>query len=602
MLFGAFAPGALAQETVKVGEVVVTASKLEEPATETTSAVVVISGEEIKRSGAHFVPEALRLVSEISVVQNGGRGHEATVLLRGGKSSHTLVMIDGVKMNSTTTGSYDFSGLSVDDIERIEIVKGPQSTLYGSEAMAGVINIITKRGKGSAKVDASFEGGSHGTYKPSLGISGGGEGYDYRLTTSYYHTDGISAAKSGREDDGYKQALVSGKFGLRGKKSELEVSGRYSYDRSELDGFDSMTFVFGDDPNYVQRGNHYTLSGAGKLYLADQWEQALTLSRAWDHLKGSDPDDIFKTFDFEKNGFDVTTETDTVDYQHNVYVAKYYTATAGVEYRKEKGKNRKNFDKTVDNTALYVNNKVKRGPAIFTAGFRRDEHETFGDKTTYKAGAVYETSPTVRLKTSFGTGFRAPSLNELFYPNYGNANLRPEESTSWEIGMEQKVSEEGSISVVYFEQSYKNLIQSDPATFTAKNIAEAEISGWEVTAEAMERGSGIKAGYTYLDTEDKATGKRLPFRPKNKATAALTVAEDNSTITVEYTYVGSRFDNLADKKLKPYNLLHLGLTMSLSKAFSLYARVDNLLNREYEEVSGYGTYKRSYYAGLRATF
>jgi len=589
-----------AEEKVSVGEIVVTASKIEEAVSETTSEVVVITKEEIENSGAKFIPDVLRLVSEVMVRQTGGVGHDASVLLRGGSSSNTLVLIDGVKVNSTTTGGYDFSGISVEDIERIEIVKGPQSTIYGSEAMAGVINIITKRGKGKAKIDASLEGGSHGTYNPSLGISGGTDTYDYRITTAYYRTEGISAARNGTEDDGYRQALVSGKFGLRGKRSELELSGRYSYDRSELDSwkFDplTMTFAFMDDLNYVQRRNNYLIMGKGKLYLTDNWEQSLTLSRSWEHLKGSDTDDIW-------NRYDITTKIDTADWQHNVFATESYTATLGLEYRKEEGENKGQFDKSVDNKALYLNNKLKLGKAVMTAGLRHDDHETFGEKTTYRVGAVYQTSPSVSLKASYGTGFRAPSLNELFYPFYGDPNLKPEESKSWEVGIEQKVYEGGSLTITYFKQDYENLIQTDPLTFTAKNIAEAEIKGVEVSAEAKEKsGSGIRAGYTYLDTEDKSTGKRLPYRAKNKVTASLFLVEGGSTLTLEYNYVGGRFDNLASRDLKPYNLVNLGLTMGLSKSFSLYARVDNLFNKEYEEAANYGTYKRSYYAGLKASF
>jgi vitamin B12 transporter len=218
-------------------------------------------------------------------------------------------------------------------------------------------------------------------------------------------------------------------------------------------------------------------------------------------------------------------------------------------------------------------------------------------------GAVYQTSESVSVKASYGTGFRAPSLNELFYPFYGDPNLKPEESKSWEVGIEQKVSDGSSLTITYFEQKYENLIQTDPLTFTAKNIAEAEIKGVEVSAEAKEKsGSGIRAGYTYLDTEDKSTGKRLPFRAKNKAVVSLFLVEGGSTLTLEYNYVGGRFDNLASRDLKPYNLVNLGLTMGLSKSFSLYARIDNLFNREYEEAANYGTYKRSYYAGLKASF
>lgn len=251
-------------EPIKITEVVVSATKIEEAIEETTSDVIVIKGEDIKNKNVEFIPDILRNIPELNLVQSGGAGKLATVILRGGSANHTMVMIDGVKVKSTTTGSFDFSGINIDDIERIEIVKGPQSTLYGSEAMAGVINIITKKGKGKPKIETSFEGGSFGTYKPSVTVSGGDKKTDYRITGTYFYTDGISAAKQGTERDGYKNAALSGKLGFRPtEKLDVEITGKYYYDRSELDAFGI------DDFNYVQHGNHYMLSGKGKLYLSN---------------------------------------------------------------------------------------------------------------------------------------------------------------------------------------------------------------------------------------------------------------------------------------------------------------------------------------------
>lgn len=423
-----------AEEKIKLEEVVVTATRIEEAAEETTSDVVVIKAEDIKKMNIQFVTDVLRKIPELNLIQSGGAGKLATALLRGGDSTHTLVLIDGVKVKSTTTGSFDFSGINVDDIERIEIVKGPQSTFYGSEAMAGVINIITKKGEGKPKIDVSFESGAYGMYKPSLTVSGGNKKLDYRLTGTYFYTDGISAAKQGTEKDGYKNTSISGKFGFRPvERLELELSGKYYYDRSELDfGTDR------DDPNYIQRENHYIVSNKGKFYLIDIWEQILTLSTVKDILKVRDPDDTLGWY-----SSNITTGVDTIDWQHNLYISDSYTLTAGMEYRKEKGESIESptgvlrFDKSIDNKALYLNNKLKlfKEDVVFNAGLRYDDHETFGSKTTHRIGAVYNIKPAaLRIKSSYGTGFRAPTLNELFYQDLwgssGNLNLRPERCTS----------------------------------------------------------------------------------------------------------------------------------------------------------------------------
>lgn len=583
-------------------EVVVTATRVEEPVEETTSAIVVIKEDNIKKMNVQFLTDVLRKIPELSLVQNGGAGKLATVLLRGGDSTHTLVMIDGVKVKSTTTGSLDFSGINVDDIERIEIVKGPQSTLYGSEAMAGVINIITKKGKGKPKVDVSLESGSYETYKPSLTVSGGNKKFDYRVTTAYFHTDGISAAKQGTERDGYKNASISGKFGFRpSEKFELELTGKYYYDRTELDFGSSRP----DDPNYIQSGNHYMLSGKGKFYLVDEWEQVLSLSTAGDSLRYRDPDP------WGINS-DIATGIDTIDWQNNIYLSDTYTLTAGAEYREEKGENKGIFDRSVDNKAIYLNNKLKllKENLIFNAGLRYDDHETFGSKTTYRIGALYNIRTAgIRFRGSYGTGFRAPTLNELFYNDTwgssGNPDLKPEKSYSWEISIEKNIaSDRASVSVTYFDQNYKDLIQwveVAPWTWQPQNVAEAEVKGIEAGAGVkITDNIDIKAAYTYLDTEDKATGLRLPRRSKDKFNLSLRLSLKDFSLTTDYIYIDGRYDDTENtKKLASYSLVNLSVSHSLTKNLTLFARIDNLLDEDFEEAGSYGTPGLSIFGGIK---
>jgi vitamin B12 transporter len=580
-------------------EIIVTATRIEEPTGETTSDVRVITEEDIKKTDVDFITDVLRKVPELNLLQNGGVGKVATVRLRGGKSADTLVMIDGVKVNSPTTGTFDFSGITVDDIERIEIVKGPQSTFYGSEAMAGVINIITKKGKGKPGIDASVELGSFGTYKPSFTFSGGDEKIDYRLTGTYFYTDGISVAKAGTERDGYKNASISGKFGIRpSERIELELIGKYYYDRSELDFGTSSP----DDPNYIQHGNHYILSGKGKLYLLNIWEQILSVSTVKDLLKTRDPDpDLFLWCNSN-----IATSTNTIDWQHNFYLSNIYTLTAGAEYRREKGEVSSKFDKSLDNKALYLNNKVRffKGDLIFDAGLRYDDYEIFGDKATYRVGAIYNVkSAALRMRSSYGTGFRAPALNELFFPSYGNLNLKPEESTSWEIGLEKDLfNQRVSVSIVYFDQRYKNLIQSDPSTFLAANVVEATVKGVETEGVLkLIDNLEIKVGYTYLDTEDKATGQRLSQRPKDKLNMSVEFNTKNISVIANYTFVGKRFDSWVTRDLPSYSLVNLAGNYKVTEWVTIFARLDNIFDADYEEAGSYGTPGLSFFGGVRVS-
>jgi vitamin B12 transporter len=592
-------PSAAAEEKVKLDEIVVTATRMEETIGETTSSVILITREDIQKMNVEFVPEVFRKIPELQVIQNGGTGKVASVLLRGGSSSHTLVMIDGIRANSTTTGSFDFSGITVADIERIEIVKGPQSTIYGSEAMAGVINIITKKGEGTPKADVSFEAGSFGTCNPSLTVSGMYKTFDYRLTGNYFSTDGISAAKNGTERDGYRNASVSGKFGIKpSEKVEIEVTGKYFYDRSELDGFDFFGGKAVDDLNFVQRGHHALLSGKGMLHLSDMWDQTISVSRARDSLTFRDPDTAF-------NNAEMVTAINTIDWQHVFSPAEYYSIVAGLEYREEKGEN-SGFDESLDNYALYLSNKLKlfREALVVTAGARYDDRDISGTKATYRFGAVY-TIPHVEasIRANYGTGFRAPALNELFFPFYGNRNLKPEETTSWEIGISKDLFENRvHISVTYFDQEYENLIWTDPKTFTAANIKDARVKGLEASIFAEVNDLiKIRTGYTYLDTEDRGTGQQLPLRPQDKLNCAVDVSNKDFTVVADYTFVGERFDPSVKRTLSSYSLVNVSGSYRVTKKLTLFARIENLLDEQYEESGSFGTPGFSFYGGMRVS-
>jgi len=586
-------------EPLKIEEVVVTASKVEEPLEETTSGVIVITDKSIKAKNKEFVSDVFKDVPEINLIQKGGAGKEATIILRGGSSEHTMVMIDGVKVKSTTTGSFDFSGISVDDIERIEIVKGPQSTIYGSEAMAGVINIITKKGKGKHRLQTSLEAGSYGTYKPSVTLSGGDNRFDYRINGSYFYTDGISAARKGSERDGYKNASLSGKFGLRPvDRFELEIIGRYYYDRSELDAFGR------DDLNYVQYGHHYLLSGKGTLYLTDTWEQILKVSRVEDSLKYRDPDTSY-------HNDDIITGMNTVEWQHNLYFSEVYTLTIGAEYREEEGENEGTFDRVVDNKAVYLNHKLKllNSNLIINAGLRHDDHETFGSETTYRVGTVYNITPaSLKIRASYGTGFRAPTLNELYYKDSwgssGNPDLEPEKSYSWEIGIERElVKDNASVSIAYFDQRYRNLIEwieSPPGSwqYTPQNVSKAEVKGIEVGASVrVLENLKMNSAYTYLDTEDKDTGDRLTRRPIDKFNLSAEYSHGPMTTLLVYTYVGKARDR--NKHLGSYSLLNLSGSYKLTEQCELFARIDNLLDEDYETAGGYNSPGFSVFGGIK---
>jgi len=593
------------EESQKLPEVIVTADRIEEPLEESTSDIIVITEKEIKKMNVEWVADALRKLPNLYVKQTGGPGKQTSVFLRTStKAGDTLIMIDGVKVNDPTLGEFDFSSLSVDEIERIEIINGPQSTLYGSEAMAGVINIITKKGKGKPKINISLEGGSYGTYKPAFNLYGGTEKINYRITSFYYKTDGFSAYKDGDENDGYKNAFISGKFGFKpSKKLEFEFLGRYYYDRNEIDTSS------GDDPDYIGRTHHLLISGKIKLYLTSYWEQILNFSKVKNICKHSDPTDLY-------NNSKITPAIYIINWQHNFYLSKIFTFIIGTEYRKEEGKYEdaySNFDEDVENKAIYINNKIKllNNNLILNGGIRYDNHQTFGEKTTYRIGFLYNIIPyALKIKANYGTAFKAPTLDDLFWPGSGNPNLKPEEAWGWDAGIEKDfLNEKIKFSLGFFYQKYKNLIQWAPVSpgswiWQPQNIGKANIKGSELNFTfTLTRNLIIRSGYTYLDTENEDNNKYLRFKPMHKFFVSGKYNINKFSLFAEYLYTGERYNDVNNQeKLKSYSLINLSVTYKLSPNLSLFGRIDNLLNTNYEEVKDYETPDRSFYAGIRFSY
>ena len=591
---------AFAQEEVEtLPEIVVTATRVEESPQDVTQDITVITKDDIEKKGVEFITDALESYTDIGIVQNGGVGKNATLFLRGGSPNQTVMMIDGVKVKSPTTGSLDLAGIIIDDIERIEVIKGPQSTLYGSEAMAGVINIITKKGRGKPKLTVSAEGGSFSTYKTTASISGAKDVWDYRVTASYFDTGGISAAKGGTEADGYTNKSISTKIGLMpSDKLGVELNLRYFEDISELDSY-SWGVGMVDDLNYVQDGKHYLISAKGMFSILDSYEQTLTLSSIGDNLKFEDPDT-------SSNRTSIDTTMQTADWQHNLYISDT-TWTGGIEYRKEAGEIKDNFNKEVDNKAFYLNGKVKLfdDSFILNAGLRNDEHKTAGIKTTYRIGGLYDFKPYgLKLKGNYGTGFRAPSLNELYYPFFGNTNLKPEKSESYDIGFEKDLyGDRLLLNAAYFNQQYQDLIEYDFATFTAQNIGKAEIKGIELgLAAAITEDVNLKASHTNMDTVDKDSNKPLTRRPTNKFNSSIEYKGRKFIAIGEYAFVSERYDSAVDRNLSQYSLVNLKGRYFISDSITLFARVDNLFNENYEEAGNYGVPGVSAFGGIKVEF
>ncbi len=618
------------EREVTLEEVVVTATRVETPIEEIASSITVISSKEIERKQKTTVLKALRDIPGLDVVQTGGVGSQTSIFLRGANSEHTLVMIDGVEVNDPISPgrSYDFAHLTVDNIERIEIIRGPQSTLYGSDAIGGVVNIITKKGEGKPKFFLSAEGGSFTTFRETTGISGGNKWVNYSFAHSRFDTEGISAAskKDGNyERDGYENTSLSARLGFTPLDNlDIDFILRYINAKTDLDNFGG---VGGDDPNYVQKSKQLLFKTQVGLSLFDLWTQKLAFATTDNDRDVKNEKDHQHPFDSERGHYE--GQLIKFDWQHNLQLHKTNELTLGFEYEEEEGKSRYNWEsqwgpgeslfpeKTANTKGYYIQDQIKLWERFFgTFGIRIDDHSRFGTEATYRIAPAYLIKETdTKIKGTFGTGFKAPTLYQLFAPAtlwgpIGNKNLKPEKSRGWDFGIEQELLKKRVVlGATYFRNDFKDLIQFDWGQGYI-NVAKAKTEGVELFASAKPIDDlTLRINYTYTDTEDKTTGEALIRRPKNKIGFDLNYHFlNNGNVNLGVIYVGKRDDmdfSISPSrrvKLDQYTLVNLAASYDISKNFQLFGRVENLLDKEYEEAKGFGTPGLSFFGGIKLSF
>lgn len=574
-----------AQATVR-DQIVVSAHRLEVPRREVGSSVTVLDREQIERRDKTTVLELLRTVPGVEVSQGGGPGKAASVFLRGGNSSHTLVLLDGVRVNGTTVGAFDFADLTTDNLERIEVLRGPQSPLYGSEALGGVISITTRRGEGNLGVRAAAEAGSHDLRRGRLQLDGDAGAFDYSFAAADLSTDGVSAAseaRGNREDDPYDNTTLSSRLGLAfAGDGRADLALRYTEGDTAIDGF---AFPGGpvDDPDRRQRREAWTASLRVEKDLAPRWTQTVRLGAADEDLVGEDPGDPFSNFQIASRLTEAFTQADLSLSPSNVL-----TVGAGVEERR--GENAGSFDESVTLRSAFVQDHASFGERTYlTVGLRRDDHSEFGSETTYRAAVSALAGAGTRFHGSWGTGFRAPSLNELYFPFAGNPELAPETSRGFDLGVEQTLSGgRWLVDLTWFDNRFDDLIVFDLSTFTFGNVAEASSRGVEaVVTWAPREGWTAVASHTWTDSEDRATGEPLARRPEHRTTLTLdfepTAALSGS---LALAAVRDRIDS-DGSPMDDYERLDLSLAYRLPAGLSCTLRLENLLDQDYEEINGF---------------
>ena len=608
-----------------VEKVVVTAHREEVQEEQVGSSVTVITSEELERSGKIMVLDALRSVPSLEVARNGGAGGTTSVFLRGANSEHTLVLIDGVEVNDPISPArgFDFGNLAVNNIDRIEILRGPQSTLYGSDALGGVIHIITKRGGGETTGYLSAEGGSFSTMRETAGVQGGGDRAWYSVAIAYLDTDGISAADESDgngEKDGATNRSLSARFGYQAAENfDLDLILTGVNTDTALDNFGGAS---GDDPNSIGETQQFTVRAQGDLSLMEgDWRQTFGVSLTDYERTFDNPADPDHPIDLSNSRFE--SRLLKLEWQNRLRLNKNHNLVFGLESEEEEGESAFFSDglfgpftdifsrQTARTTGLFVQDRMNVGETVFaTIGFRVDDHDRFGSEATFRAAfSIKPGDSGTRFKGSYGTGFKAPSLFQL-YSSYGSENLAPEESNGWDAGIEQRLADgEVTLGATWFQNDFHNLIQFDSGSFTYGNIARAETRGVEFTVslEPTDR-FDMMLGYTWTDTEDRATGEELLRRPGSKISMNVHFqVTDSLGLNLDLVQVGTRDDldfsafPASRMELPEYTLLNLAAGWQVTDRIRLNARIENVLDEEYQEVLGYGAPGLGAYAGIKLT-
>ncbi|NVJ92757.1 MAG: TonB-dependent receptor [Methylocystaceae bacterium] len=591
---------AQAQETERE-DVVVTATRMETPLSKVGSSTTVITAQEIERDQAREVIDVLRKVPGLSITQTGSFGSSTSIFMRGMSSYHTQLLIDGVEMADPSAGqpSYDFGHLMVTDIERIEIVRGPQSTLYGGDAIGGVINIITKKGKGKPRSSVSAEYGSYNTKNLKASLSGAQQKLSYAVSASYLDTQGFSSAderNGNTEEDGAENLTVNANFGvqfndifsmdtkLRHMRSEIEYdtwSGGRAVDRNDnMRKTESSAYL---GANLALFDNRLT-NKLGVSYISSERDTYLGEARN-------------SYFDGYKN---------KLEYQGNFKITEAQNIVFGAETEQEHTE-QSGIDRKVRNNGYFATYQIEAiENLILSAGARLDDHEKYGNHDTYRLTGSYTLDSTqTRFHSSTGTGFRAPSLYELYESVYGGGNedLEPEESRGWDFGVEQPLWDDRIVlDVTYFENSTKNLINWVGTGYVNVNKAEARGVETGMSIDLLDNLS-LDGAYTYTLAENKSTGGTLARRPKHEGT--LTVAYepmDDLTTDLSVRAKGRTYDSATSSYMGGFAVYDFKTSYKINDTVTVFGRLENIFDKDYHEASSYGTGGRAAYAGVRARF
>ena len=619
-------------------EVVVVANKAPEPLSKVGNSVTVIDADAIKASQLPVLSDLLATTPGLNLARAGGVGQPTSVFIRGAESDQTVVVIDGVQINdpSEPAGQFDFENLLTGDVSRIEILRGAQSTLYGSQAMGGVINITTAEPDSPLGGGVTAEGGSHDTGYFNGNVGGKNDTLMWHLAANWYGTSGIPDFDERYGGTRLSASQIGGGNGqLRYDITpdlQFDLRGYYVDSRTDFDGYDTPpNFTFGNDNEYGKIQQYFGYAG----FTLRSPDRTLTNRIAYQYTstdtRNYDPDAPVNEGSPSTETFYGIGRNQREEYQGTWQIEPGYQLVAGAQHERStidtdspaydySGPDpTRNFD-TIDSGYAQLQGEVLSGLTL-TAGDRYDRHNVYGGHSTGALAAAWSLNDgETLLRSSFSQGFKAPSLYQL-YGNYGNLQLRPEAGESWDAGVEQHGWNQRLVtSATYFQRYSRDLIEffdcvsldncPNPSGGYYANIARAAAHGVELQSSlSVTDNLTLTGNYTLTDTEDKSpgsatSGNELPRRPKDMANVSAAyrwIAPLTTSVAVRYA--GPSYDDAANQiKLGGYVLVDLRAAYKVLDRLEVYARVENLTGKHYETEYQYGTLGRVAYAGVRASF
>ena len=579
-----------AAATDPIEPIVVTATRTAQAVDAVLGSVDAISGEELQRWPAADVADALRMRAGIEIARTGGPGQQTSLFLRGTESNHVLLLVDGVRINPGTIGSPAVQNLAPAMIDHIEIVKGPRSTLYGSDAIGGVVNVITRRGSAAGSA-LELGAGGFDTRSVAIRAGAGDDQLDGSLAVNWLDSAGFPTRSDDDSDRGYRNLSFNGAVRTRVAGMELGARAWRASGTSEYSDF----FVTPVDQDFVNEV--FAVDAAGEPL--GGWRTQLTLSHATDEIVQNQSDDFLRTRRWQ------------ADWQNDLDLGQHNAITAGVLLQREAAASESygsGFDETTDTRLLYVQDQATFGRHRLLLAGGHTEHDSFGGHFTWNAEYGLALADATSLWLAAGTAFRAPDATDR-HGFGGNLALQPESSRSYELGFRHRASDRHEFSLVAFRNQIDNLIQyvvTDYDTYDGenRNVARARIDGIEASWQYSNGPWLARAGATLQDPKDLSTDTRLLRRARENFTLAVARQFGPHRLSIDLLAAGERLDYGYPEpvRLSSYLLANLSATVALPRDWTLTARLENLLDQQYELARGYNTMDRSVFFSLRHEF